>query len=60
MYIREYCEGIPVKIKDTDESNKRLCVVAYNEAGFCETQVDLLDLLYFVKNNMPYLLEQLE
>ena len=51
--IREYAEGMTVKIR---EENERLVVRAYNEGGYNLTDVDLLDILDWVKENKPELL----
>ena len=48
--IREYGEELPVNIA---WFNKRLVIVAANEAGFNTTQVDLIDTLEFVRCNLP-------
>ena len=50
--IREYAEEIPVEINISD-SNSRLVIDAWNEAGFNGTNVDLMDVLRHVKENMP-------
>ena len=35
----------------------RYVIVAVNEGGYNSTEVDLVDLLHYVKNNLPELLE---
>lgn len=64
--VREYCEAMSVRLAVTTgyysapnaprPGAGRLCVVAYNEAGHNSTQVDLLDLIDWVKLNRPELL----
>ena len=63
--MSEYCEGFPVEIIETDggydECNKlfgvgRLAIRAANEGGFDCTEVDLIELIEWVKKNMPELL----
>ena len=67
--IREWNEGIDVEVKTKSvnddpwapdcESNPpkdRLVLVAYNEAGCNCVYVDLLDVIDFVKKEMPELL----
>jgi hypothetical protein len=50
--IREYGEEMPVEIEELDNTG-RLIVSARNEAGCNGTLVDLIDVLKFVKENMP-------
>lgn len=38
---------------DTQEKGRRLVVAALNEGGYNRTEVDLIDLLQFIKQNMP-------
>jgi hypothetical protein len=47
--VREYCEEMDVKLGKGD--NGRLVIVALNEAGYNSTEVDLLDLLEWLKVN---------
>jgi hypothetical protein len=54
--IREYAEEMPVKIL-TDEDNGRLVIQALNECGHNLTLVDLIDVIEWVKVNMPELLK---
>ena len=51
--VREHMEDMAV---DLDTHNDRLVVVAYNEAGFNRTAVDLLDLITWLRLNRPGLL----
>ena len=53
--IRDYSEELPVKIEKTvlPKGNARWVIHAKNEGGYNGTQVDLLDVLEFVKKNMP-------
>ena len=55
--IREYAEEMSVSVEDCDG---RAVVKALNEGGYNCTLVDLLDLLSFVKREMPSLLENIE
>lgn len=48
--VREYAEEMPVELVTT---KNRLAVKAFNEAGYNCTEVDLLDLLAWVKANRP-------
>lgn len=55
--VREYCEEMPVRLCTHDTPNgKRLVVGALNECGHNGTEVDLLDLIAWVKKNKPELL----
>lgn len=47
--VREYCEEMDVKLRTSD--NGRLVIVALNEGGHNSTEVDLLDLLEWLKTN---------
>jgi hypothetical protein len=47
--VREYCEGMDVQLDKTKEG--RLIIVAYNEAGFNSTEIDLLDLTDWILKN---------
>ena len=51
--VREYAEGENVEI-DAHE-NGRLIVRAINQGGHDSTEIDLQDLLIYVKNNHPIL-----
>jgi hypothetical protein len=53
--VREYNEKMPVKIYLN--KNKRPVIVAYNECGYNRTQVDLIDVIEWVKENYPELLK---
>ena len=55
--ILEYAEEMPVSVEDY---GGRVVVKALNEGGYNCTLVDLLDLLSFVKKEMPSLLEDIE
>jgi len=50
--VREYNEEMNVKLTYEKE---RPVILAYNEAGYNNTQVDLIDLLAWVRDNMPEL-----
>lgn len=54
--VREYCEGMEVALVHYE----RLVVKARNEAGFNCTQVDLLDLLAWVRKHRPELMRESE
>lgn len=54
--VREYMEGMPVKIRTNE--NGRLVISADNEAGHNRTDVDLLDLLDWVRCNLPELVTE--
>lgn len=60
--VIEVQDGFPVRItrrdffsflRDGDENKMYLCLT--NEGGCCHTAVDLLQLLYFIKDNHPEL-----
>ena len=53
--VREYNEGMLVEL-DLAENDNRTVIVAYNEAGYNSTEVDLLDVIEWVKNNRPELI----
>lgn len=63
--IREYAEKLSVKIKKIDkylvkenpDSKNRLVIHAKNEGGYNCTEVDLLDVIQWVKENKPELLK---
>ena len=59
--VQEYCEGMDVLIiNTTGDINKkgcgRLVINAKNEAGYNSTEVDLLQLIEWIKANMPELI----
>ncbi len=66
--VTEYCENIPVYLTDTtgiyeylvDKSewagNGRLVIKAINEGGYNSTQIDVLELIQWLKDNRPDLL----
>ncbi len=51
--VREYCESYPVRLMERDG---RLCIEAENEGGYNSTEVDVLDVLAWVKKFRPDLL----
>lgn len=53
--VREYNEEMTVKIH-LHHKNKRPVIIAYNEAGFQSTQVDLIDVIKWVREKYPELL----
>ena len=60
--IREYGDGSPIEL-DTELPSRynqlteqRIIVRAYNECGHCCTEIDLLDLIAWIKKNKPNLL----
>lgn len=58
--IREYCENMTVSIiePNTDHNDEnRYIIVALNEAGHNSTNVDLLDVIEWVKKIKPELLQ---
>jgi len=55
--IREYAEEEEVIVT---EHGDRLVVKSYNEGGYNCTEVDLLDIIDWVKANMPELLKETE
>ena len=56
MRIREYGEGYSVEI---GRRNSRDVIRASNEGGFNCTEVDLIDVLKYVKKEMPELLKDI-
>ncbi len=61
--VMEYCENDPVFLltREADEfyqdGHGRLVISATNEGGYNSTQVDLLQLIQWIKNNRPELLQ---
>jgi hypothetical protein len=55
--VREYAEDLGVELT-RNESSGREVVKAYNEAGYNITEVDLLDLLGWLKTNRPELWDE--
>jgi len=55
--VREYCEEFAVKV-GTHEETGRLIVQALNEGGHNGTEIDLRDLIGWLKGNMPDLLAE--
>ena len=65
---REYREGLSVNLVKTDgvyahgvpeaerQGHGRLAIQAFNEGGFKSTQIDLLHLIKWLRNNRPELL----
>jgi hypothetical protein len=51
--VSEYAEGYPVQL---ETRQGRLAVLAINQGGHDGTAVDLVELLAWVKDNMPELL----
>ena len=51
--VTEYDEGLDVKLTYVKD---RPVIWAANEAGYCSTLVDLIELLEWVKINMPELM----
>lgn len=54
--IREYAEGYPVDILQL--RNGRWCVQAHNQSGHDATQVDLVDLVRWLHEHRPDILEK--
>lgn len=66
--VQEYAEGMPVYLTKTDgiyaygvnkenwKGNGRLVIKAFNEAGCNITEVDLIQLIEWVKENKPEIL----
>ena len=66
----EYCEGFEVSIVNTRGEysrgvpekewcgNGRLAIKAFNEAGYNHTEVDLIELLTWIKDNKPEILDE--
>lgn len=50
--VTEYGDGLDVKI---GYDKGRPVIVAFNEGGYCCTFVDLIQVLEWVRNNMPEL-----
>jgi len=63
--VQEYCENKPVELIKTDcyyndkIFRKRLVIKAYNEGGYNSTEVDLLQLLNWLKIHKPSILKGL-
>lgn len=56
--VHEYCEGADVLLVEAVNviGQKRLAVRAWNQAGYDCTEVDVLDLLAWLRANRPELL----
>lgn len=57
--VHEYVEGYPVTLKRTtrEECSGRLVIEAINQGGFDSVQIDLLELLSWIKRHRPELVE---
>lgn len=56
--IREYNEGLDVAVYQIEVGRqKRWIIEAYNEAGCCCTQVDLEDILDWIAEYQPEMLD---
>lgn len=66
--MREYCEELNVEIEERIDSDKiagvggigRLIIKSSSEGGYSGTEVDLLDVIDWVRENKPELLEKAE
>jgi hypothetical protein len=54
--VRDHCEGYTPELWE-DDATGRLFIRAFNEAKYNVTEVDLLDLLAWVKTYRPELLK---
>lgn len=60
--VREYCEEYPVELSDGtntgvyDDYTDRYVIRAINEGGHNSVEIDLIDLLTWLKENKPELL----
>jgi hypothetical protein len=54
--VREYSEGYDVEL-GVEEDNGREVIIAVNEGGHNITQVDLLDLIAWLKIHKPHLVQ---
>jgi hypothetical protein len=55
--VTEYAEGYDVKVEERETRGmKRLVISATNEGGFNGTDVDLVQLIDWIKINMPELI----
>lgn len=58
--VREYTQGRKVQLAKRFENGQVHCaIVAYNEGGFAQTQVDLIDVLAWLATNDPDLLPRI-
>ncbi len=61
--IREYAEGMPVSVSvistdcNTNPIEPRICIGALNEGGYNGVDVDLQDIIDWVKKNEPEMLK---
>ena len=57
--VEEWAEGYPVILtkRDDGEGSERHLIEAANEGGFNHTQVDLLQLIQWLRENRPDLLK---
>ena len=52
--FREYAEEMPVFLLDADHSKRgRAVVLAYNEGGCNGVEIDLIDLMNWIKSKRP-------
>lgn len=62
--VTEYCEGMPVHLLESTKDPytfkliDRWVIQAANEGGHNSTEVDLVDLLLWLKKNKPDLLKE--
>ena len=56
--VREYGDGMPVELGLIQGQQIRPIVVAKNQNGHDCTAIDLLDIIEWVKDNMPELLAE--
>lgn len=52
--VTEYSENMDIEIDRND--NNKLVIRAYNQGGHDCTEIDLLELVFFLKKNMPSIL----
>ena len=50
---REYCENMDVTLNTAHSDRSRVVIKAYNEAGCKTTEVDLMDIINWLRVNRP-------
>lgn len=55
--VKEYCEDLDVVLTTAYSDRERLVIKAYNEAGYNSTEVDLVDVILWLRKNRPELME---
>jgi len=54
--VKEYCEDMDVILTTACMDRDRLVIKAYNEAGYNSTEVDLIDVIIWLRKYKPEIL----